>query len=416
MKNLLHKALTFFKENKILALFIVAVLVGSGLSYSKVYFFHLMSVVMLGYTVIHKKFPQNFKNFIFIFPLLLLLWMGVGLLWTPDFTMGLKYVAFYSFGLLIIYLLYCNISEQNQLEGVLDLLTLFYFLVLVMGLLEFLMPFRWPISRLSNYVEYFGKEKFLTAEILRKNDLNYLFSMPTAFFWNPNDFALFITLFFPMVSVRIHNNYFRFILSVAVLILIIAAGARVCFYVFMIGLLLMFLFKALKASLPFVLLLLVMLVLAVNPITERPENTFLYRCQELSLMQKQNEDKSVKNRTQLLSKGESMIQQDQNLLLGAGPNGVSALLHKNTSSTLFDLHFFWLDLLINCGLIAFLAICIWYFMLLFSLFKEESGKYKTIGISLILLIPGAISVSSLIYFLPFYFLLALAMIAINLKS
>jgi teichuronic acid biosynthesis protein TuaE len=90
----------------------------------------------------------------------------------------------------------------------------------------------------------------------------------------------------------------------------------------------------------------------------------------------------------------------------------------------FPLHNFWLELLVEGGLFAGGVFIMWYLWLIWTLyrnaFRASESAVRRISAStataLVAFIPASVSPSSVIYFLPMWVVLGLAVAALNAAS
>lgn len=111
----------------------------------------------------------------------------------------------------------------------------------------------------------------------------------------------------------------------------------------------------------------------------------------------------------------------EHFILGLGPGGISSLLLESSYFSQFEkprvaFHFFFLEVLIDVGILVFLILSISFFRILQRLFrmyksnpKDMDGKVAlALFVSLVASIPASISPSSIIFNLSFWFLLGLS--------
>ena len=116
---------------------------------------------------------------------------------------------------------------------------------------------------------------------------------------------------------------------------------------------------------------------------------------------------------------------DGNLWLGIGAGNSKFIQEKNgkVAGKLTSLHNFWLEILVDAGIVFFLIFIGWYFLIVNKLFTLSKSNdpflayvSKASAVALLGLLISAVSCSSIIYFFPFWILLAIALVAVKISE
>ncbi|HAW50938.1 MAG TPA: hypothetical protein DCX54_01225, partial [Flavobacteriales bacterium] len=169
--------------------FLLSAAIGCGISYSKVYLFHLLLVATAMYITYENRrilvFPileSKFHRFFFAF----VSWYTLSLLWSSDPLDSVKYVLIvYMCSFLSLFIIY-----YGRLEGVVHkmfkLFSFIFILEIIFSLLEIFTDFRLPISPYSDILSYFGRE-FHLSEKYTPYQIEILKNSATGFEWNMNN-------------------------------------------------------------------------------------------------------------------------------------------------------------------------------------------------------------------------------------
>jgi hypothetical protein len=206
MKNFLQQIKQSNIEVLTLMLF-VSVFLATAISYHSVYLFHLLAVAYVFrffWLFLFRKHKLNLVygnqlTFVFVFLAYCIAYFSISLIWTPNLIDGLRWVFYYLCTSFIIMFVIQTAKDKKSFEVLYHILLLLIIINAAVGLLETISSFRYPISRLSPYAGLFSYQSLVVQEVLEKTNLSYLFSMPTGFNWNPNNFALIMTVAFPIV-------------------------------------------------------------------------------------------------------------------------------------------------------------------------------------------------------------------------
>ena len=112
--------------------------------------------------------------------------------------------------------------------------------------------------------------------------------------------------------------------------------------------------------------------------------------------------------------------------LGVGAGGSIAVQEKigGVDGRITSMHNFWLELIVDAGIILSFFFFLWYISLTWNLYKlgiqsnNEEFRYlgRSFSLCMIIFVPAAISASSVIYFLPMWLMLGFAIAIIEIHS
>ena len=111
--------------------------------------------------------------------------------------------------------------------------------------------------------------------------------------------------------------------------------------------------------------------------------------------------------------------------LGVGGGNSKHIQEKRgkVAGKLTSLHNFWLEILVDAGIFFFIGFIAWYFMIIKKLNELEQSKSAIISylaqsskLSMLGVVISAVSCSSIIYFFPFWILIGLSLVTINLSG
>ena len=284
--------------------------------------------------------------------------------------------------------------------------------------LEIYTPFHPPVSPLSPYLSFFGRN--FSPDF----DIRLAEHVPTAFHWNPNDLAIAMTLLFPFFLLA--KNWIVKILGMAVVIIIVLADdSRAClltlFFMFALYIL-MYRRKILLYLIPAFIALLIMSPLYYSQLkTTSIYDKVLTSVVSLDILisKKDAQLDSIGLRQRLMMDGINAIK--KHLGMGIGP-GENMYLHKaSIGKDYYALHNFWLELCVDAGVIFGLLFMIWHWYIAFRVWRVSKTTndpwllyYATATfLSMAGFYFSAISASSVIYFLPMWILYGFAIVTIH---
>ena len=429
MKNI--RTIQLDSDNIIIALLSSAV-IGVAISYSDLYLFHVLLACLFitwFYRLKENRYQFNFdtiaENYSF-FLFIMLIWYLFSLFWALDTQLAFKYI-FYIFCGLIITLNIVGFSFSiDRLNKIFKTLSFFFVLQLLIALLESFTIFRMPISSYSSFSSYFGKEEinsFASNNIL----LTTSFVPPTGFHWNTNNLgiAMLITLPFFLCSNRMIFKLFGVISITAITIM--TASRAVFLGLIIIYCLYLIIIKKRVGTLLFIWITTISLFWGMNQLSdsENPRiNEVANTIKALSLYIKGDIDigGSISWRRELVDNGLEGLSKTYGLGLGAGGSAANQEKLGPVAGQFTSMHNFWIELLVEGGIIFALLGSLWYGSIVYNLFiisKTNTNsilKYysESLFLSMISFIPAAIAASSTIYFFPMWIMFGMAISVISL--
>jgi len=413
-------------------IFIASAVIGLGISYSKIYLFHIILVLFIIFSLINNKFKidiSEVKTKRHYFLIIMFLWYILSTLWSLHKLYSIMYLGYLFFGIFIVYSIVYKATNEQELSKLFKILAILFSIEIFICLLEGLGIFRYPISPFSKLVVYFGRE--IDGNLLINTDssvLNELMHMPTGFRWNTNNLAIIMNLLLPFVLFH-KNNKVKIIFSVLILFIIYSTSSRGNLIAFLIIITLYFGFFLRKnfLTLAFLLLTLIPVFLTFSKnsfLVSKLENSF--EAIKIFTTQKAYGENSLSYRQKYIENGINALLDTYGLGVGAGNSGNEEyhqnVLDKKTGRV--SLHNFWVEILVDGGVIFAIFFYIWYISLIISLYKVylKSRQNKTLeyfsascSLSLAGLIFSAIAGSSVIYEFPMWILFGFSIAVINLN-
>lgn len=413
-------------------LFTLTALIGPGIQYNKLYLFHVIFISCLPFVFF--KIAANWKSSRFF--LLFLLYCTLSLTWSLELAYGTKltFVIFFCF-LIIAILREWRISREEKLKIFLKCLQIIFIIQLAIGLAESFTSFRYPLSKLSAYNHWFGinyyTPDFMVDDAISKN-------LATGLSWNPNQYSLFLTIFFPFLFL-LKNRIIKILLIVISLYVIVHNSSRGCILALIAELLIVLLLylrfykmSVIRKRIIFTSFSVVSIyVIYTKLFTKAAE--FLANFNILGF--------SFPTPVTVLPGDRKWLTNDEmriswlinsfnafldNFLIGlglgsAGSPKVQKLMYESGPETIRSIHLFWLELLTDLGLLGFtplvIALCWLLYKLLKKIDKNEDKYEVNFGIcfiaSILAFCFACISISSAFYNLPMYLLISFSLIFIS---
>lgn len=413
---------------------LISAVIGPALSYSKLYLFHIILIIfLLSYLyatngkICKNKFPTYYHKFFIV----MMIWYALTLIWSQCKIYTLIYLGYIVLGsILAISVIYYskNLERLNNLAYVLSGI---FCIDILVGLLEVLTKFRWPISPYSYYVNMFGRSICYDPN-WSSSTLNYIFSLPTGFHWNPNNFATVMNILLPFFLFH-PRKLIKVSGSVLIILLIIAASSRanIIASLFILSLyLIVYNKKRAIISLSVIIAIICVSSLAAfnfSKTTEIPVfNKQLisgpldaFNALNIFLSEKQiKTTSSIGIRQLLITKGINAVKDSYGLGLGGGASRLLSV------GNIESMHFFWLEIVVDAGIVFIILFFTWYAAIVVALYsichicKNQQIRYYASASSLALIgfIPGAVSSSSTIYMLPMWILFGFSVATINVYA
>lgn len=407
--------------------FLISSILAVSVSYKSLYFFHIMLVILLfSNLAIHITKPLKTRNIILTnkhyFLYFFLAWYSLSIIWSINSQYTLIYLFYLFCGVVIANSIVYYSSSLERLDVVYRLCAAVFTLEILFSVLEVFTPFRLPISPYSKYVGIFGRETL-------SSDLLYVFrNIPTGFRWNSNNLATAMNLILPFFL--LHNNKkVRNFGVLSILTIIIASSSRANFIAFFIILLfygvlskwpkkIMFLYLA-----PIALILFSLFqtqIISLIPAFSEVSTSFV--ALKVFLFSRSDSLDSIGARQQLINNGIEALKESYGIGVGGGGSVAVQELYGKVGGVYTSMHNFWVEVLVDGGVLFFVILIVWYTLIMYKLFKitlyskDMKLKYyaKASLLSLIGFIPGAMSASSVIYFSPMWILFGFSISVINI--
>ena len=413
------------KENMV-NIFLAAALIGLGLSYGKIYAFHLIFVVSFILFPFEKAkyFFLNKPAFVPFFPALMFLFYFLSMFWAPIVFYAIEYLGYLFFGVAIIYITFFSINNTKQLKKVFIFLGSVLLLEIIICLLEMYSSFRYPISPYSELVSYFGHGYKIDLNI-SSSVKSLILSVPTGFHWNPNNLATLISLAIPFTLLNT-NKWIKYTGTLLLLLVLGATNSRAGMLSVSIMILYIFFTKFIVSKKAFLVIMSLCLALFIIPNKLNPFSPVSNRISDsieavFGMLENQQSTNSLGARQELMKN--ALDELDSNLWLGTGAGNSKFIQEKNgkVANKLTSLHNFWLEIVVDVGIVFFLIFIGWYFLIVNKLFKISvsddsflSYVAESSAIALLGLLISAISCSSIIYFFPFWILLSISLVVLKI--
>ncbi len=418
-----------FREIAI-ALFLASAFVGTGVSYGKIYLFHILFIALTAYSLWFKKldFSATPKGYATKFPLVLALFFSLSIFWTPSYSEGFRYLAYLFMACGIIYLPLLIIRSEVELKKSIRLIGILSAVEILIGFLEHFTSFRYPISPYSRSISLF-KRDFKIGNDISESALEYVLSSPTGFHWNPNNFSAVMVILLPFFFCA--KNWW-----------IKIGGVLSCTF-------LIFVSNSRTAIIALILVLFVSVLQSVNLKRKRLFSTIgvsvfilLFVFNFTSVGSKANDkiqtsfstinsfisdyyiDKSsIGSRQKIMSNALIEVTENEFLGSGIGASEYSQLKYGKPNGKITSIHNYWLEILIDGGILICLAFILWYIVLIRDLgktFNTSNSQLDSYSRACISALFGsaimAFSVSSFVYFLPFWVLISISLLVLKLRS
>ncbi len=413
------------KKDKVISFFLTSAVLGIAISYSNVYLFHIALIILLAYFAF-STLKNNLTIKVPVFPsklhrlfLWMVIWYTLTIIWSFDKVYSIQYVLYILMGSIISITIIYYSTNIEKLNKVFKTLSIVFFVEIVLSLLEVLTPFRLPISPISNYLPYFGHGNPSST---------YLDSMPTGFQWNPNSLTTAMTIIFPFFLLH-ENKKVKFFGVVSIFILALSAQSRGNVITLCVLLLAFLYILNLRRAVIFGTLIPaigIVVLLIVSPFLSNSDNQVIkgiyssFDALEIYLFSSENRIDSLGTRQILIDNGLEKLFESKGIGIGGG---ASRSYEVNGVSEGMPLHHFWIEILVEGGILFFVLFVYWYLKVLYNLYKASKSSNPKIKyyasscfLSMFGFIAGAISASSTIYFFPMWLLFGFSITVINIHK
>ncbi|MEG0236921.1 hypothetical protein [Cetobacterium sp.] len=349
---------------------LISMMGGPGLSYGKIYLYHIVSIIyIIKFFIENKKIEKKYlkKNMILI---LFFCFSVFRLISVKSLEYGLKNQVYLIIGLNIYILLHYFLNKNtNETLNMLKKIVIF---AIVVG-----------------YFESFGYFRWYTT-IYESNVLN-----PASFYGNMNDFAVLLTLVFPFI-ILYKNKFKSFICGIIIIILLLKCDSRAANIAIILQIIIICFFKA-KNKILFLIISVFGMILNLNIIVEKID--FLIKFIKFSSTKMD----SIGIRQELIKKLVKEILSAEKFIFGIG-GGNSKIISGKIAAT----YSFLLELFVEYGVIIFILLILFYLKLLIKNFSYIDCYKIAIFTSLIGFLVSVNAMSGGIYYFPFWIMLSLS--------
>ena len=419
-KEVIESMVRVTKEHPAFFLLVLSLFVGSGISYGNIYLFHFALPITFLVTLYRLRSFNVLLKRIFV-PLHLLF----GFVFLISLTQNMDFKFIYFYGVAYFTLITFILNSDFIRERWRTLIALIFALVLLdslIGALEIVSSFRFPISSLSGMNDYFGRDHDFFASYDGCFDLSYSLSSPTGFHWNQNNFAFVLIQFLPF-TFWINKSKWKNILRAILLLLILATGSRIGVYITAVLLLTLVLIEYKQKSLWALVPVLTIALLLTDGFYFFPLRS--KKIKEVALISQSeftdrfpdhcyDKPRSEASRVELTKIGIDELKKNPIIGKGAG-SMVKVIENRNNQQADGKLitvspHNFLLEFFVDFGLIMLLPLG-WLIYTMYRRMKVLPLKICIpIALYFVALIPATAMISSLVYFLPFYLFLFLIVV------
>lgn len=407
--------------------------IGVAVSYANLYLFHiwflLISILWLIKIKEAKYLYQIHARYSYhtIFLLFMFLWYTISIMWAPDIIFGLKYLFYIFCGIIITSAIIQFSQSISRLNTLYKILSFIFIFEIVLALLESSTSIRWPISPYSTWSTFFGKEPLDLISF--NNPLIFSdFRPPTGFHWNTNNLAITMVIILPFFLCTKRLSI-KIIGSLSVTIITIFSGSRAVFIALItVYTLYLLIIKKKISTISLVWILIGSLFLGMNILSESNNpriNELANSFKALELFLKGDIDigGSIEWRRKLIDDGINSLIGSNGLGVGAG--GSTALQEEigGVAGRFTSMHNFWIELLVEGGIVFGVLGLIWYSNIIYNLFIVSKNKTsrdlkfysESLILSMFAFIPSAVAASSTIYFFPMWIMIGMAISTISLN-
>lgn len=359
--------------------------------------------------------PGKTTRLYLLFYLGWLVYACLSLAWTPEKAEGIRNILLLSLPVTMIGLTVFYVQNMKHIKAIIHIWFIVLIFFLALGLVEVTTGYHLPSS--AFFMEERVRFRFL----------------PTAVFYNNNDFATFIVLSLPFLIsfIQYRNSLVLRLAGLGICILyldiLFYTGSRANFLAVLlqVGVLgvLMLRKKKIAALMAFLLTAAILLIVVPFPVNMIQGNPMAMSSYGGVL---DNTAQDINTAAGSLSTRLSLYKNAMHLFLNSGAFGVGAggaeYMMKNfavyDTGGVYKIHNWWLELLVNYGVLVLCGYVLLYLSLIFSLYKiylrpatnDEQGIAQALLLALTGFFVGSISSSSLFTFYPQWLLFGLSIV------
>ena len=411
---------------------ICSAVIGIGVSFADFYLFHFLLFGLLFVSLIQIKnsnfsisISASYGNY-YLFFLIMFFWYALSIYWAPNMMYAGKYIFYIFCGIAIVTAIIYYAANLSKMDVLFRTIRIIFLVEILIALLESFTAFRMPISAYSPWLTFFGKEP------VNFNAFDNLFVYsdfrpPTGFHWNTNNLAITMVMILPFFLCSQHITV-KVFGSIAITSITVLAASRAVFLgLITISCLYLLIIKKKVATLFLILFSVLGLFWGMSQLKEAENpriNEVANSLEALSLYLKGDIDVggSLQWRSELVNNGITALAASK--WLGVGAGGSVAIQEKvgGVAGRFTSMHNFWIEILVEGGVIFFALMVIWYGSIIFNLFKiyklSENNQVtfyaSALLLSMIGFIPAAIAASSTIYFFPMWIMFGMAIAVISI--
>jgi hypothetical protein len=416
---------------RLMRLLCFTAVIGPAASVGNVYAFHIVLVAALCSIAPVELFAANRSvrslpsRYHHLFPFMIG-WFALGLIWSWDRHYTLLYLVYLFVGsaLSMLVVVYVK-TDLRKFETLLHATGVALLADIVIGLLETFTEMRLPIS------PYSASNAAYNLDSLSLDAIERLSACPTGFQWNPNHYAVGISLVVPFVLLH-QRAWLKIGGLITLSVLIFSSGSRACMVALVVALVAFPIFHRARSGrlvLPIACIGTICFLFAGSGslgYLAAPNERFgeaLGTVEAIKrLISGEGTGDSIDIRRNLVLNGLTALKQTYGLGVGGGAD---AYVHQRFGGVrdIHATHNIWVELLVNGGVILFVPFAIWYWSLarelrrwhLRSASNRKLSYYcSALSLGLITFLFSAISASTVIYFLPMFLFFGLAISMLNI--
>jgi len=393
------------------------------------FFLLLLWIIFLGHILVKRRKIDFQKNKIQRYFIFLVFWLGYALLsltWSASFAPAIRNVLFLFMGISLIFFSFYYLKEVADFQKIQWIWFAVFSILVVLGFWEHLTGQHLLLSR------YYGETS------------RHLMFRPTGIFLNQNDYATFLALSIPIaISLfrKENKRLSRFLameMVTGAMYLIVITGSRANILAVILELILFLFILKFKQKMRLILELFVCMLILMIFLSVPMQGIFLQTVREIGSIV--NDAKVASDEKTVVTKEITVNISSMNSRVNLIKNGISFLLSKAgfgvgpgnfeyymSNFAIYDTkngsnsHNWWLEILVNYGIIIFIGYTIFYFSLILKLgkiyYRKISGNEKRICEGFLVSLVGfsfaSLGPSSIIAFKPHWLLFAFALAFLN---
>ncbi|WP_323593464.1 O-antigen ligase family protein [Aliarcobacter butzleri] len=259
-----------------------------------------------------------------------------------------------------------------------------------------------------------------------------IYNIPTTVYTNSNDYATFLSLSFPfamfyiLTSKKIQLKFFFIVVSFTIAFLIIFIGSRANIISIAIAFMLYFILSNKQFKIKTIVFFIILILISLISFQEIIKDIIIMVNNNLiSIFDSSERNMNESNiiRINLIYNSIDFLLQTYGFGVGAG--NAEIWMEKYASNNTFNVtnpHNWWIELLVNYGIIIFIFYVIIYFRILYQLllifmnsqYIDQKEISKVLLVSLFTFLFASVSSSSVMAFIPQWILLIMSITFINL--